>query len=139
MSFIEITNLLKEYESGGGIFAAVDRVSLQIDEGEFVLLLGDSGAGKSTLLNLLGGLDSIDGGGITVAGRSIGELDAHSLTRYRRESVGFVFQFYNLINTLNVTENVEIVENSGREHMSSSELLEYLNLARRKKHFPSQL
>jgi len=139
MALIEIKNLTREFTNGDKLFRALDNANLTIDNGEFVLLLGDSGAGKSTLLNILGGLDSATSGNLYVAGRDLSLMNERELNKYRRETIGFVFQFYNLISALTVIENVEIVKNMTKAPLKGDELLEYLGLAERKNHFPSQL
>jgi len=139
MSAIEIKNLTREFTNGDRVFRALDNANLTINEGEFVLLLGDSGAGKSTLLNILGGLDSATSGQLLVDGRDLTTLNERQLNKYRRETIGFVFQFYNLISALTVRENVEIVKNMTKTPLESGALLEYLGLGHRQKHFPSQL
>lgn len=108
MSIVRFENVTKTYASGEHEMKALDKVSFTLDEGKFVVILGPSGAGKSTLLNLLGGLDSPTEGKITVNGRDISTLSDNELADYRAATVGFVFQFYNLIPTLTVYENVEL-------------------------------
>jgi len=139
MPFIEIRSLLKEYESGNVVYRAVDRIDLAINEGEFVILLGDSGAGKSTVLNMLGGLDTITDGDLIVDGENLNGMSERRLIKYRRSSVGFVFQFYNLISSLTALENVRIVERMTDEAFDGAELLEYLGIGHRKRNFPSQM
>ena len=109
MTVIEFKNVTKVYKSGEHEMKALDGVSFSLDEGKFIVILGPSGAGKSTLLNLLGGLDSPTSGEIRVNGRDISDLSANELADYRAATVGFVFQFYNLIPTLTVYENVQLV------------------------------
>ena len=109
MPIVQFENVSKIYKSGDHELRALDNVSFTLDEGKFVVILGPSGAGKSTLLNLLGGLDSPSEGTITVSGSDISKLNDNDLTDYRASTVGFVFQFYNLIPTLTVYENVELV------------------------------
>ena len=110
MSVVEFKGVNKIYQSGDHRQKALDNISLSIDEGKFVVILGASGAGKSTLLNLLGGLDSPTSGTITVDGKDISTLSGNELAEYRAEKVGFVFQSYNLIPTLTVKENVALGE-----------------------------
>ena len=109
MALIEIKNLTREFTNGDRIFRALDEANITIDDGEFVLLLGDSGAGKSTLLNILGGLDTATSGNLYVAGQDLSKMSERQLNTYRREKIGFVFQFYNLISALTVKENIEII------------------------------
>jgi len=139
MPFIEMKDLLKEYKTGDVIYRAVDKINLEIEEGELVILLGDSGAGKSTVLNMLGGLDTITDGGLFVAGENLKGMSEQRLTKYRRESIGFIFQFYNLISSLTALENVRLVENMTQEPFDAKELLEYLGIGHRQKYFPSQM
>ena len=118
---------------------ALRGVDLEIRAGEFIVLLGPSGSGKSTLLNLLGGLDTPTSGSIRFKDHELTSADEAGLTRYRREHVGFVFQFYNLIPALTARENVELVTDIAASPMSAAEALEWVGLAERLDHFPSQL
>jgi len=138
-NIIEIKNLTREFQNGDKVFRALDNANLTINNGEFVLLLGDSGAGKSTLLNILGGLDGATSGELFVNGRNLATMKERELNKYRRETIGFIFQFYNLISALTVRENVEIVKGMTKTPLNTDELLEYLGLDERKNHFPSQL
>jgi len=138
-TIIKTENLTREFKNGDRIFRALDDANLTIDNGEFVLLLGDSGAGKSTLLNILGGLDTATSGHAYVAEQDLATLNERQLNKYRRETIGFVFQFYNLISALTVIENVEIVKGMTKSPLNGEELLEYLGLGHRRNHFPSQL
>ena len=108
---INFKNVKKSYIVGDIKFNALDGVDLSINKGEFVVILGPSGAGKSTLLNLLGGMDKVTSGKITVAGQEISKYNDQELTEYRANEVGFIFQFYNILPTLTVLENVELVDN----------------------------
>jgi len=139
MALIEIKNLTREFQNGDKVFRALDNANLIIEDGEFVLLLGDSGAGKSTLLNILGGLDSATSGELFVNGKNLSSKNERELNKYRRETIGFVFQFYNLISALTVRENIEIVKGMTKTPLNTNELLEYLGLDERANHFPSQL
>ena len=109
MSIVEFENVTRVYKTGEHELKALDKVNFKLDEGKFVVILGPSGAGKSTLLNMLGGLDSPTEGTITVNGKDISKLSDNELADFRASTVGFVFQFYNLIPTLTVYENVELV------------------------------
>jgi len=138
-SFISIQNLRKTYRSGGETLHAVDNVSISIEEGELVTILGPSGSGKSTLLNIIGGIDESDGGSITVAGEEITSLKPQKLVEYRRNFIGFIFQFYNLIPNLTVFENVEVVADICKSPLDIDELLEVLGIAQLAKRYPVEL
>ena len=138
-SFVEFKNVRKRYGNGEVIIKAVDDVSFSIDKGEFVIVLGASGAGKSTILNLLGGMDYVTEGGIFVDGNEISKYNKKLLTKYRREDIGFVFQFYNLIQNLNALENVELAVEICKDSMDPIEVLKNVGLEDRLHNFPSQL
>src|SRR5690606_36429058 len=129
----------KVYRMGEVEVHALRGVDLDLFGGEFVVLLGPSGSGKSTLLNILGGLDAPSAGRIDYRGRDLTIADDAALTRYRREHVGFVFQFYNLIPSLTARENVALVTEISRDPMAVAEALEIVGLSHRMDHFPSQL
>ncbi len=137
MAIVELKNVSRVYTSGDHELKALDDVNLSLDEGKFVVILGPSGAGKSTLLNLLGGLDSPTSGTITVCGNDISTLTQNELADYRAETVGFVFQFYNLIPTLTVHENVTLVKEIVKNPLSATKMLEEVGLADHAKNFPS--
>ncbi|UBH81573.1 ABC transporter ATP-binding protein [Gemella morbillorum] len=118
---------------------ANDRLSFEIEEGEFVVILGPSGAGKSTLLNILGGMDSATSGSVNVFGKEIVGLDEKDLTEYRRQDIGFVFQFYNLIPNLSVLENVELANQIVKKSKDALEILKLVGLENRVNNFPSQI
>ena len=139
MKIAEFQNVSRVYTSGDHELKALDGVNLTLDEGKFVVILGPSGAGKSTLLNLLGGLDSPTSGKIVVGGRDISTLSKNELADYRAETVGFVFQFYNLIPTLTVHENVALVKEIAKHPLSATKMLEEVGLADHAKNFPSEL
>lgn len=139
MGYLSFNKVKKEYEVGNDIVKALDSVSFEIDEGTFNVVLGPSGSGKSTLLNLLGGMDSVTGGNIYVDNTDISELKSGALTKYRARDVGFVFQFYNLIASLNVYENVDMAGKLGRNPMGAAESLKAVGLEKRMKHFPAEL
>jgi putative ABC transport system ATP-binding protein len=131
--------LTKTYRMGEAEVHALRGVDLDIGAGEFIVLLGPSGSGKSTLLNILGGLDTPTSGSITFKTQSLSKADEATLTRYRREHVGFVFQFYNLIPALTARENVALVTDIAVQPMPAAEALAWVGLAERLDHFPSQL
>lgn len=138
-SFVEFRNVKKSYDMGEVVIKAVDDVSFSINKGEFVIVLGASGAGKSTILNLLGGMDNLTEGGIFVDGNEISKYNKKLLTKYRREDIGFVFQFYNLIQNLNAIENVELAVEICKDSMDPVEVLKSVGLQDRLHNFPSQL
>lgn len=140
MSYIEFNNVTKTYNTGGEISVnAASNVSFTIDEGEFVVILGPSGAGKTTVLNLLGGMDDITSGKIKVANKEISSFGKKQLTEYRRNEVGFVFQFYNLVSSLTALENVELASQVCKNSLNAETMLEKVGLKARTKNFPSQL
>ncbi|MDF2504461.1 MAG: ABC-type antimicrobial peptide transport system, ATPase component [Clostridium sp.] len=138
-NFIELKNVKKSYTVGEVVIKAVDDVSFSIDKGEFVIVLGASGAGKSTILNLLGGMDQTTSGSIYVDGNEISKYNKKMLTKYRREDIGFVFQFYNLVQNLNAVENVELAVEICKDPMDPEKILENVGLGNRLRNFPSQL
>lgn len=137
--FVQFENVKKIYDMGEVVIKAVDDVSFSIDKGEFVIVLGASGAGKSTILNLLGGMDHVTEGSIFVDDNEISSYDKKLLTKYRREDIGFVFQFYNLIQNLNAVENVELAVEICKDSMDPVEVLKNVGLEHRLHNFPSQL
>jgi putative ABC transport system ATP-binding protein len=139
MSIILFENVSRVYKSGEHELKALDGVNLSLDEGKFVVILGPSGAGKSTLLNLLGGLDSPTSGKIVVDGLDISSLSNNELAEYRAEKVGFVFQFYNLIPTLTVYENIALVKEIAPNALDPKKMLEEVGLSDHIKNFPAQL
>jgi len=136
---MEAKNLVKTFKMGEVVVRALDGVDFTINEGEFIVILGPSGSGKSTLLNMIGGMDCIDEGSLTFKGQSIHGLDRNGLAEYRRNVVGFVFQFYNLIPSLNAYENVALAAQISKNALSVSDTLEQVGLSDRADHFPSQL
>ena len=139
MSLITMTNVSKKYLVGDHQFNALKNVNLTIDEGKVVVILGPSGAGKSTLLNLLGGLDNPSEGKIIVNNENIENYSDNELANYRANTVGFVFQFYNLIPTLTVHENVSLVKEISPNPLSANEILKEVGLLDHAKKFPSEL
>lgn len=139
MSLISLEKVSKKYVVGDHEFLALNNVNLKIDEGKVVVILGPSGAGKSTLLNLLGGLDNPSSGNIIVDGKNIEQYNDNELSEYRASKVGFVFQFYNLIPTLTVHENVALVKEVSPNPLSANEMLDEVGLLDYAKKFPSEL
>ena len=139
MSYIEVKDLTKKYQVGDVEVIANNGITFEIEKGEFVAILGPSGAGKSTLLNILGGMDSCDEGTILVDGVNIENYNSNELTKYRRNDVGFVFQFYNLVQNLTAKENVELATQICKDALDVNETLELVGLDHRMDNFPSQL
>ena len=139
MAIVTFENVSRVYKSGDHELKALDSVNLSLEEGKFVVILGPSGAGKSTLLNLLGGLDSPTCGTITVDGKDISTLNDNELAEYRAAKVGFVFQFYNLVPTLTVYENVALVKEIAPNALDPKQMLEEVGLADHIKNFPAEL
>lgn len=136
---IKFKNVKKSYTVGEKKFNALDGVNFSIPKGEFVVILGPSGAGKSTLLNLLGGMDNVTSGEIIVDGNVISDYNDNELTKYRAENVGFIFQFYNILPTLTVLENVEIVNDIVKKPKSAKKILKEVGLEKHTTKFPNQL
>lgn len=139
MSIIEFQNVSRVYTTGDHELKALDDVSLNIEQGKFVVILGPSGAGKSTLLNLLGGLDTPTNGKIIVDGNDIANLNSDQLAEYRASKVGFIFQFYNLIPTLTVLENIILVNEISKDHLDAKQILDGVGLLDHANNFPSEL
>ncbi len=139
MNIVSFQDVSRVYRNGDHEQRALDHVNLRLEKGKFIVVLGPSGAGKSTLLNLLGGLDSPTEGKIVVAGKDISTLSNNELADYRAETVGFVFQSYNLIPTLTVLENVALVKEIAPKALSSHEMLKSVGLADHIHNFPSEL
>src|SRR5699024_8277740 len=139
MAYIDLKNNTKIYQSGDTTIYANKNITFSIDKGELVIILGSSGAGKSTLLNILGGMEPNTSGDVIVAGKSIRKNNAKELTTYRRNDVGFVFQFYNLIPNLTAKENVELAAQIVPDAMSAADALQYVDLGQRENNFPAQL
>ena len=136
---IEFNNVSKQYIMGEVKIDALKNVSFTINEGELAIILGASGAGKTTVLNLLGGMDQATGGSILVENNDITKYNESKLTDYRREKIGFVFQFYNLISNLNALENVEFAAEVCKNHLNPKEVMQKVGLGERLYNFPSQL
>lgn len=139
MSLVELKGVSRIYTSGDHELKALDDINLSLDKGKFIVILGQSGAGKSTLLNLLGGLDSPTSGQIIVDGKDISTLTSDELAAYRAVTVGFVFQFYNLIPTLTVKENVELVNEIAPNALPVEKMIEEVGLIDHLNNFPSEL
>lgn len=139
MSYVEMINNRKTYQMGETTIVANDDITFNIEKGEFAVIVGPSGAGKSTVLNILGGMDTNDSGEILIDGKDISNYDDRELTTYRREDVGFVFQFYNLIPNLTTLENVELALQIVEDPADPVEVFEAVGLKDRMNNFPSQL
>ncbi len=139
LNFLTLTDVSKDYKVGSITVNALKHVSFELNDGEFAVVVGSSGAGKTTLLNLLGGMDSATGGQIVLDGKELTKLNRRGLTDYRRNDVGFVFQFYNLMPNLTALENVEIAVEICKNHLDPKEVLSEVGLAERLNNFPSQL
>ncbi len=139
MAFVELKDVYKTYKMGEVEIHASNGVSFEIEKGEFAVIVGASGAGKTTVLNMLGGMDTSDGGSIIVDGEDIAKYRKKDLISFRRNDVGFVFQFYNLINNLTAKENVELATQICKDVRSSEEVLKDVGLEERMNNFPAQL
>lgn len=139
MSFVELKEVKKTYRMGEVTIHAVDGIDFQIEKGEFVVIVGPSGAGKTTVLNILGGMDSCSEGNILVDGVDISHYNTKQLTSYRRDDIGFVFQFYNLIQNLTAVENVELALQICKDPLNAEDILTEVGLGDRLKNFPAQL
>ena len=139
MAFVEFENVNKTYHMGEVSINALHDASFTVEKGELVVIVGPSGAGKTTLLNILGGMDTLTSGRVTLDGREISGLSKRQLTNYRRNDVGFVFQFYNLVGNLTALENVELANQICKEPLNAEKVLEDVGLGDRMKNFPSQL
>ena len=139
MSYISFKQVRKEYVMGEVTIKAVDGVDFHIEKGEFAIIVGPSGAGKTTVLNMLGGMDACTSGEILVDGTQVSGFNARQLTQYRRNDIGFVFQFYNLIPNLTALENVELALQICRDPLDAREVMEHVGLGERLDNFPAQL
>ena len=139
MAFVEFNDVRKVYKMGEVEVAAADGMTFSCERGEFVVVVGPSGAGKTTLLNMLGGMDSCTSGSIVLDGREISTFNEKQLTQYRRLDIGFVFQFYNLVQNLTALENVELASQICPHPLDAAEVLAQVGLAHRMDNFPAQL
>lgn len=139
MAFVEFEKVSKIYHTGAVEIPALRDATFQVEKGEICVIVGASGAGKTTLLNILGGMDTLTGGTVKLDGRDISRYDRRQLTEYRRRDVGFVFQFYNLIQNLTALENVEIAAQLCPHPLDAAEVLREVGLGERMKNFPAQL
>jgi putative ABC transport system ATP-binding protein len=139
MSFVEFKDVYKRYHMGDVVISAADGVTFQIQKGEFAIIVGPSGAGKTTVLNMLGGMDTCDEGLISVDGQEVSAFSRKELITYRRYSVGFVFQFYNLVQNLTAKENVELAAQICKDPLDAADVLCQVGLGERLDNFPSQL
>ncbi|MGO5166260.1 MULTISPECIES: ABC transporter ATP-binding protein [unclassified Candidatus Paralachnospira] len=139
MAFVEVKHVKKIYKMGEVVINAVDDMNFSIEKGEFVVIVGPSGAGKTTVLNILGGMDQATEGQVLVDGVDVASFDRKKMTKYRREDIGFVFQFYNLVQNLTALENVELALQICRDHLDAEEILKEVGLGERMGNFPSQL
>ena len=136
---VELKNVSKTYKTGENEFKALDNIDLDINKGEFLVILGPSGAGKSTLLNLIGGMDTPTDGSIKIDGEEISKYTESQLSEYRAENIGFIFQFYNILPTLTVLENVELVKDIVKSGNDSKEAIKAVGLEQHMNKFPNQL
>lgn len=139
MSYIKFENVVKEYKMGEVSIKALYNTNFEIEKGELVVIVGPSGAGKTTTLNILGGMDNVTSGTVIVDGKEINKLKNRDIIKYRREDIGFVFQFYNLVQNLTAIENVELATQICKDSLNPAEVLEKVGLKDRMKNFPSQL
>ena len=137
--YVRFEDVCKYYQTGETRIAAADHVNFEINKGEFCIIVGPSGAGKTTVLNMLGGMDTCDEGRIILDGRVVSDFSQKELTAYRRYDVGFVFQFYNLVQNLTAVENVELANEICRNPMDAVQVLRDVGLGHRLKNFPAQL
>lgn len=138
-AFIELKNVVKSYTMGDVTIYANNGVNFKVNKGEFTVIVGASGAGKTTILNMLGGMDTPTSGTILVDGHNVATYDDKQLTDYRRDDIGFVFQFYNLVQNLTALENVELASQISKDPLNSVDILERVGLGGRKDNFPAQL
>ena len=135
MAYIEFQNVKKEYQMGEVTIKALDNTSFEIEKGELVVIVGPSGAGKTTCLNILGGMDSVTSGKVFVDGKEVNKLKNKELIKYRREDIGFVFQFYNLVQNLTAIENVELASQICKDSLNPETIMKKVGLKERMKNF----
>ena len=139
MAYISLEHVVKRYQMGEVVITAVRDISFEIEKGEFCIIVGPSGAGKTTVLNILGGMDECDEGTILVDGQKVSDYSQKELTTYRRYDIGFVFQFYNLVQNLTALENVELAAQICRNPLDAVDVLKHVGLSERMDNFPGQL
>mgnify|MGYP005768894819 CR=1 FL=1 len=139
MSYIKFEKVVKEYKMGEVSIKALNDTNFEIEKGELVVIVGPSGAGKTTALNILGGMDTVTSGHVYIDNKEITNLNSKQLTKYRRNDIGFVFQFYNLVQNLTAKENVELATQLCTDALNVDEILDKVGLTERKDNFPSQL
>ena len=139
MAYISLEHVVKRYQMGEVTITAAEDITFEIEKGAFAVIVGPSGAGKTTVLNILGGMDQCDGGTILVDGKEVSAYSARQLTAYRRYDIGFVFQFYNLVQNLTALENVELAAQICKQPLDAREVLEHVGLGERLNNFPAQL
>lgn len=137
--YLSVQNLKKSYGNGSSQVQVLKGINTEIEKGQMCVILGPSGSGKSTFLNLIGGLDTIDSGNVIIDGLNIAGMDSNKLSKYRRDYLGFIFQFYNLVPNLTIYENIQVCENLTQKALDINELLDILGLTEHKNKFPSQL
>ena len=139
MAFIQLEHVEKQYQMGEVVITAAGDISFEVEKGEFAIIVGPSGAGKTTVLNLLGGMDSVTSGSIVVDGQRVSDYSQKELTLYRRYDIGFVFQFYNLVQNLTALENVELAAQICKDPLDAAQVLRHVGLGDRLDNFPAQL
>ena len=136
---VEAKNVTKQFQLGEVVVNALNGVSFTIEEGELVVILGPSGSGKSTMVNIIGGIDTVTGGELYYNGEAVHRMNKNELTRYRRDHIGFIFQFYNLMPNLTAIENIDLAAQLAKEPLDSTELLRKVGLDGRADHYPSRM